>query len=63
MSSACGSCDCADKNQCGKGNQYGVEIFETEQMSNIDSMMMDAENDCKCCGSSCACTNCTCCTH
>ncbi|OIV99160.1 hypothetical protein TanjilG_01135 [Lupinus angustifolius] len=63
MSSTCGNCDCADKNQCGKGNNYGVVITETEK-SYIETAVMDvlaAEDDGNCkCGSSCACVTCTC---
>nr|AEQ54919.1 metallothionin 3 [Salvia miltiorrhiza] len=61
MSDKCGSCDCADKSQCGK-NGYTADIIETEKSY---AMVMDApaaaENDGKCkCGSSCSCTDCTC---
>ncbi|GAU51602.1 hypothetical protein TSUD_372940 [Trifolium subterraneum] len=60
MSSSCGNCDCADKSQCGKGNNYGVTIVETKSF--VETAVMDApavEHDCKC-GSNCTCTNCTC---
>ncbi|CAJ2645439.1 metallothionein-like protein [Trifolium pratense] len=58
MSSSCGNCDCADKSQCEKGNNYGVTIVETESF--VETVVMPAvEHDCKC-GSNCTCTNCTC---
>ncbi|EOA31817.1 hypothetical protein CARUB_v10015040mg [Capsella rubella] len=69
MSNNCGSCDCADKTQCGKkGTSYIVDIVETQE-SYKEAMIMDVgaeENDanCKCkCGSTCSCTNCTCCPN
>ncbi len=60
-SDKCGSCDCADKSQCGK-NGFTADIIETEKSYTV---VMDApaaaENDGKCkCGSSCSCTDCTC---
>ncbi|KAK2639034.1 hypothetical protein Ddye_026829 [Dipteronia dyeriana] len=67
MSDKCGSCDCADKSQCTKkGSSYVADIVETEK-SFVSFFEMDvpaAENDGKCkCGTSCACTNCTCGGH
>ncbi|XP_027192913.1 metallothionein-like protein type 3 [Cicer arietinum] len=63
MSSSCVNCNCADKNQCGKGNNYGVTIVETEK-SYLETVVMDvpaAEHGGNCkCGSNCTCTNCTC---
>ncbi|KAE9620770.1 hypothetical protein Lalb_Chr01g0006561 [Lupinus albus] len=63
MSSTCGNCDCADQTQCGKGNNYGFVITETEK-SYVETVVMDvpaAEEDGNCkCGSSCACVTCTC---
>lgn len=62
MSGTCGNCDCADKSQCvRKGNRDGIET----ELSYDDAMIMNvAENDgCQCCGPSCACTSCGCCTH
>ncbi|CAK8561276.1 unnamed protein product [Lathyrus sativus] len=59
MSSSCGNCDCADKSQCGKGNNLGVTIVETEKSIVMDVETVEHEGDCKC-GSNCTCTNCTC---
>ncbi|KAJ4726310.1 Metallothionein-like protein [Melia azedarach] len=66
MSDTCGNCDCADKSQCvKKGSSYVADFVETE--SYVSTVVMEvpaAENDGKCkCGSSCACTNCTCGGH
>ncbi|XP_073127534.1 metallothionein-like protein type 3 [Henckelia pumila] len=62
MSDMCGSCDCADKAQCVKKG-YTADIIVTENISEM-SLVVDApaaEHDGKCkCGTSCACTNCTC---
>nr|WCL15035.1 metallothionein 3 [Sedum alfredii] len=61
MSSSCGSCNCADKSQCGKN---GWIFAVDEQISEDIFTVMDApvaENHGKCkCGSSCSCTTCTC---
>ncbi|PIN18337.1 hypothetical protein CDL12_08997 [Handroanthus impetiginosus] len=63
MSDLCGNCDCSDKSQCVKKG-YTAEIIETE-IRYTETFVMDApaaaENDGKCkCGTSCACTDCTC---
>ncbi|MDR5387549.1 hypothetical protein RHP06_25735, partial [Salmonella enterica subsp. enterica serovar Typhimurium] len=63
--SSCGNCDCADKNNCPKkGNSYGIDIVETGK-SYVETIVMEvSENDGKCkCGTSCACTDCTCGGH
>ncbi|GMN44863.1 hypothetical protein TIFTF001_014047 [Ficus carica] len=62
--SDCGNCDCSDKSQCvKKGSSYTL-VIETEKISYMDAVAVDApaaEHDGKCkCGSSCACVNCTC---
>ncbi|KAI3457460.1 hypothetical protein Pfo_014123 [Paulownia fortunei] len=63
MSDKCGNCDCSDKSQCVKKG-YAADFVETEK-SYAETIVMDApaaaEHDGKCkCGTSCACTNCTC---
>ncbi|CAA0815978.1 metallothionein 3 [Striga hermonthica] len=67
MSDKCAGCDCSDQSQCVKKG-YTAEIIETEPNHSFSEKMdMDVsagENDGKCkCGSSCACTNCTCGGH
>ncbi|KMS97998.1 hypothetical protein BVRB_4g096800 [Beta vulgaris subsp. vulgaris] len=65
MSGGCGNCNCADQSQCvKKGNQYGFDIIENEN-NNFDGMVMEEGGNCdNCkCGSGCACTSCTCCSH
>ncbi|WP_436645191.1 hypothetical protein, partial [Latilactobacillus sakei] len=62
--SDCGNCDCSDKSQCvKKGSSYTL-VIETEKISYMDAVAVDApeaEHDGKCkCGSSCACVNCAC---
>ncbi|KAK6132672.1 hypothetical protein DH2020_033507 [Rehmannia glutinosa] len=64
MSDKCGNCDCADTTQCVKKG-YATDIIETDKRySYMETVVMDApaaEHDGKCkCGTSCACTNCTC---
>ncbi|KAK6134603.1 hypothetical protein DH2020_031662 [Rehmannia glutinosa] len=49
MADKCGSCDCSDKSQCVYTTMIVMDVPEA------------AENDGKCkCGTSCACTDCTC---
>ncbi|KAK2408512.1 metallothionein [Trifolium repens] len=42
MSSSCGNCDCADKSRCGKGNNYGATIVETQKKGYMETVVMDA---------------------
>ncbi|KAL0406806.1 UNVERIFIED_CONTAM: Metallothionein-like protein type 3 [Sesamum latifolium] len=67
MSDKCGNCDCADKTQCVKNGYAAADIMEAEEIiSYTETVVVDvtaaaAEHDGKCkCGSSCACTDCTC---
>ncbi|KAK7405251.1 hypothetical protein VNO78_06450 [Psophocarpus tetragonolobus] len=63
MSNTCDNCDCADKSGCTKGNNYGLDIVETEK-SYMETGIMDvpaAEHDGKCkCGPNCTCVDCNC---
>nr|AGO67232.1 metallothionein [Silene vulgaris] len=61
MSGMCANCDCSDKNNCVKGNQYGINLIEN---ADVDCQVMDAGecDSCKC-GPSCACASCSCCSH
>ncbi|CAM8992207.1 unnamed protein product [Rhodiola kirilowii] len=55
--SSCGSCDCADKTQCGKRNSHIFAVAET--VSYADTTVMDAlvaEHD----GNVATCTLCSC---
>ncbi|KAK9674099.1 hypothetical protein RND81_12G211200 [Saponaria officinalis] len=62
MSNTCGNCDCADKTQCVKGNQYGFTMIENHEFD--DGMVVmegcGCGNGCSC-GAACGCTNCGCC--
>ncbi|KAG5254983.1 hypothetical protein OIU76_019286 [Salix suchowensis] len=61
MSSACDTCNCADKTQCDKKrSSYTADIVETEK-SYVVMEVPAGENDGKCkCGTGCTCTTCTC---
>ncbi|KAJ6423400.1 hypothetical protein OIU84_024364 [Salix udensis] len=61
MSSACDTCNCADKTQCDKKrSSYSADIVETEK-SYVVMEVPAGENDGKCkCGTGCTCTTCTC---
>ncbi|XP_011098316.1 metallothionein-like protein type 3 [Sesamum indicum] len=65
MSDKCGNCDCADKSQCVKKG-YAADIIEAEDIISYTETVVvgvtaAAEHDGNCkCGSSCACTDCTC---